>query len=58
MVFHDQEFRRLFADERAEQLARSVRASRGRGRRRGRRLSPRILLQPVAGRRARALPGG
>jgi hypothetical protein len=57
MVFHDQEFRRLFADERAEQLARSARASRGRGRRRERRLSLRVLLRPAADRRARALPG-
>jgi hypothetical protein len=56
MVFHDQEFRRLLANERAEEQARCARASRGRGRRR-RRVSLRVLLRPVAYRRARALPG-
>jgi len=56
MAIYDQDFRRLMARERAEQLARSARMSSRRRRQRDRRVSLRALLRPAAYRRPRALP--
>jgi hypothetical protein len=52
----DLDYRRLHAQERAERLAQSMRASKSRRPRRGQR-SLLDLLRPAEYRRSRALPG-
>jgi hypothetical protein len=52
----DLDYRRLYAQERAERLAQSMRASKSRQRRRRQR-SLMDLLRPAGYRRSRALPG-
>lgn len=52
----DLDYRRLYAQERAERLAQSMRSSRSRRRRRRQR-SLMDMLRPAKYRQARALPG-